>query len=115
VPRSTIVLAAATALFMPVAAAAQNAVPKIDMEKHCRSRAKASEEMMGDKKAGTQAFDTCLRYEQAAKAAIEEAWTKIPPAYKQKCIQTGIYSPSYAEWISCLEINIDIKALPSKR
>ena len=100
---------------MPVAAVAQNAVPKIDMEKHCRSRAKTNEEMMGDKKAGEQAFETCLRYERAAKAALDEAWTKIPPAYKQKCIQPGIYSPSYAEWISCLEINIDIKSLPGKK
>jgi hypothetical protein len=97
---------------MPVVAVAQNAVPKIDMEKQCRSRAKSSEEMMGDKNAGTRAFDTCMQSEQAAKAALVEAWAKIPPSFKQKCIKTGIYSPSYAEWISCLEINIDIKRLP---
>ena len=110
--RSTAVLAAAVALFMPVAAAAQNAVPEIDMEKQCLSRSKA---IGDDKIAGGRAFDTCMRSEQEAKTALVEAWAKIPPSYKQNCIKTGIYSPSYAEWISCLETSIDIKRLPPQK
>ena len=39
------------------------------------------------------------------------AWKDIPPTYKASCIKPEVFSASYAEWISCLELSIDVKSL----
>jgi hypothetical protein len=113
-PKSKIVLTAAILLFANVAAEAQDRFPNIDTQKLCRNRAKSSEEMMGDKSVASKAFDTCIRSEHAAKDALVAAWKDIPPTYKASCIRPDVYSASYAEWISCLELNIDVKSLRKK-
>jgi len=110
--KPTIALTAAILLCANFAAAAQDArFPKIDTQKLCRNRAKSSEEMMGDKSVASKTFDTCMRSEQAARDALVAAWKDIPPTYKASCIKPEVYSASYAEWISCLELNIDVKSL----
>ena len=114
-PKSKIVLtAAAIVLFANLAAAAQDAFPNLDSQKLCRNRAKSSEEMMGDKAVSTKTFDTCMRSERAARDALAAAWKDIPPTYKAACIKPSVYSASYEEWISCLELNIDVKKLRRK-
>ena len=110
-PKSKIILAAAIFLIANVAAEAQDRFPNIDTQKLCRNRAKSSEEMMGDKSVASKSYDTCMRSEQAAKDALVAAWKDIPPSYKASCIKPDVYSASYAEWISCLELNIDVKSL----
>jgi len=98
--------------FATSAAVAQgDRFPNLDVEKNCRSRAKASEEMTGDKTLSTNLFAQCVKSERAAQAAISAAWKDIPANYKAMCIKPNDYSPSYAEWIACLEMNIDVKAL----
>jgi hypothetical protein len=114
-PKSKIVLTAAILLFANLAAAAQEArFPNLDSQKLCRSRAKSSEEMMGDKSVTAKTFDTCMRSERAARDALVAAWKDIPPTYKAACIKPEVFSASYEEWISCLELNIDVKSLRKK-
>ena len=114
-PKSTIVLTAAIWLFANLAAAAQEArFPNLDSQKLCRSRAKSTEEMMGDKSVTSKTFDTCMRSERDARDALVAAWKDIPPTYTASCIKPEVYSASYAEWISCLELNIDVKNLRKK-
>jgi hypothetical protein len=113
--KSTIALTAAILLSANLAATAQESrVPNIDTQKLCRSRAKSSEEMMGDKSVASKAFDTCMRSEKDARDALAVAWKDIPATYKTSCIKPNVYSASYAEWISCLELNIDVKGLHKK-
>ncbi len=115
-PKSKIVLTAAILLFATLAAAAQDArFPNLDTQKLCRNRAKSTEEMMGDKSVTAKTFDTCMRSEREARDALVAAWKDIPPTYKASCIKPEAYSASYAEWISCLELNIDVKSLRKKR
>jgi hypothetical protein len=52
--------------------------------------------------------------EQQARVAILAAWKDIPPDYKSFCIRPDVYSPSYIEWIACLEMRIDLKRLRSQ-
>src|SRR6478672_3644815 len=107
--KQTIVLAAVILLFANFAAAAQEArFPNLDTQKLCRNRAKSSEEMMGDKTVTAKTFDTCMRSEREARDALVAAWKDIPPSYKASCIKPEVFSASYAEWISCLELNIDV-------
>ena len=103
----------AAVIFFSTLAAAQDSFPNIDTQKHCRTRAQSIGEMMGQ--ANSRTFDTCMESEQAARNALRAAWKDIPPSYKVSCVKPGDYSPSYAEWLSCLELNIDVKKLRSKK
>jgi hypothetical protein len=108
-------IAAAIVLLTTFAAAAQDAsFPNLDTQKLCRARANSAEEMMGDKSVASRTFETCMKSEQDARDALVAAWKDIPPSYKTTCIMPSVYSPSYAEWISCLELNIDVKILRRK-
>jgi hypothetical protein len=113
--KPTIALTAAILLFATVAATAQGSrFPNVDTQKLCRSRAKSTEEMMGDKTVFAKTFDTCMRSEKDARDALLAAWKDIPAAYKASCIKPDVFSASYAEWISCLELNIDVKSSRKK-
>jgi hypothetical protein len=109
-PKSTTALCAAIVLLTTFAAEAKdNNLPGIDLKKVCGIRAKASAEMMGDKSSAASAFDTCMRSEQQARDALAAAWKDIPANFKAFCITPNVYSPSYTEWISCVELGIDVK------
>jgi len=110
-PKPTIALAAAILIAATGMAAAQDRFPNLDTQKLCRNRAKSTGDMMDDKSSASKSYDTCLRSEHAAKDALVAAWKDIPPSYKASCIKPDVYSASYAEWISCLELNIDVKSL----
>ena len=110
----TKVALAALLVFPTLAAAAQSGrLPGIDIEKQCRNRAKASQELMGDKTVPAGLYERCLKAEQDAKAALDKAWKDVPDKYRAQCIQPQNYSPSYVEWIACLEMNIGAKKLRS--
>jgi hypothetical protein len=109
-PKSTISLSAVAVLFTTFAAMAKdNNLPSIDLKKACGIRAKASAEMMGDQSSAAGAFDTCMKSEQAARDALAAAWKDIPAVFKAFCIAPNVHSPSYTEWISCVELSIDVK------
>ena len=113
--KSKISLTAAAILLMSFAAVAKDDVPSIDTQKLCRVRGTSTAQMMGDKSVEAQVFGSCVRSEQEARAALVAAWNDIPASYKADCIKPSAYSPSYAEWLSCLELNIDVKKLRTKK
>jgi hypothetical protein len=110
-PRSTFILSAAIILSSAFTAAADS-LPRIDIQKNCNSRAQA---VVGLSNSAGNALEACIRAEQRARDALAAAWKDIPPFYKANCIKPGDYSPSYEEWIACLEMNIDVKNLRAKR
>jgi hypothetical protein len=113
-PKSKVALSAAVVLFANFAFAADGKFPKLDLQKHCQNRAKASQEMMGDKVVSAAFFNQCLKSEREAETALVAAWKDIPPNYRALCIKPENFSPSYMEWIACLETNMDMKKLRSK-
>ena len=115
-PVSRVALSIALMAVTGVAAAAQGGgVPSIDVQKLCRVRAAQSAQMMGDQSMTTKAFDSCLRSEQEARTAMGNAWKDIPQNYKTFCVRPHVYSPSYTEWIACIESNIDVTRLRAKK
>ena len=102
-------LLAVAAFFTTLTAAAADTLPRIDLEKLCRSRAQAVGQI-GDSSA-QNLFDACRKGEQDAQAALTAAWKDIPASYKERCIKGESYAASYVEWISCLELLIDVKSL----
>jgi len=111
--QSKAALAAAALIVSALAALAQSALPTIDIEKQCRNRAKASQELMGDKTVPAGLYERCKKSEEEAKAAMVKAWKDIPAKYRTMCIRPADHSPSYVEWIACLEMNIGVKKLRS--
>ena len=109
--KSKAILSAAMMLFTTVAvAAADDTLPSIDFEKFCRSRSEAVGEMAG--RTVQELLNSCVTTEQQARTALLAAWKDIPPTYKERCIKPNVYSPSYAEWIGCLELLIEVKRVP---
>jgi len=90
-------------------AVAQSAPPSIDLDARCRKSERAMIEMMGDPSLRESAFQTCMRAEQEARDALVKAWPEIPQKYKTFCVRKADYSPSYVEWIACLEMMIDLR------
>jgi hypothetical protein len=93
------------------AAAKNDSLPNLDIQKLCRSRARA----VVDLNVGVNTFEACVNSEQEARAALVAAWKDIPAFYKASCIKPNDYSPSYAEWIACLELYIDVKHVRSNK
>jgi hypothetical protein len=83
-------------------------LPTLDIEKNCRTRSTAAV-AESDR---TSSVASCVTAEQKAQAALAAAWKDIPANYKTTCIKPNDYSPSYIEWIGCLELYIDVKNLP---
>jgi hypothetical protein len=86
-------------------------MPTIDLQARCKRSEAAQMDMMGDKSLQNVAFDSCIRSETDAKNAIEKAWGEIPASYKTFCVRPFDFSPSYIEWIACLELMIDLRKL----
>lgn len=114
--RSFVTASAAIVLLTTLAAAAKDIVPSIDLEKRCRTSAKSTQTLMGgtSTEAAEKAYQSCMSSETEARKAILAAWKDIPPSYKSFCVRPNVYSPSYIEWIACLEMNIDLKRLRSQ-
>ena len=113
-PKSQVALSAAVMLFATFASAADDKFPRLDLQKHCQNRAKTSQEMMGDKTVSGAFFTQCMKSEREAETALVAAWQDIPSNYRALCIRPENFSPSYMEWIACLETNMDMKKLRSK-
>jgi hypothetical protein len=109
--RLAILLGAAVMMFVPLpdASAADSALPNIDLQLRCRKSEATLIEMMGNQSLQGTAFDGCIRSEEDARKALLDAWKDVPQAYKSYCVRKADYSPSYVEWIACLELAIDLR------
>ena len=112
--KSIIVLSVSFMFFGAFAAAAaqKDNLPILDVQKLCRDRSKT----MGDLAVGLDAapetlVKSCVTNEQKARDALAAAWKQIPSRLKESCVRPNAYSPSYLEWISCLEMHIELKTL----
>jgi hypothetical protein len=93
-------------------AASSKGVPTIDLQTRCKRSEKIMADMMGSPTLlQTNGFDLCMRAEQEARSALVAAWPDVPPSYKAFCIRPAAYSPSYIEWIACMEMLIDLRKL----
>src|SRR6516164_6156433 len=85
-------------------------VPTIDIQKTCQLAAGAMVKLMG----GTtteQDINACLDSEQKARDQIIKARATYSSADKVQCMRTGVYLPSYVEWLTCLEMERDVRKM----
>jgi hypothetical protein len=85
-------------------------VPGIDIQKTCQAAAGAMVSLMG----GTtteQDVNACLDSEQKARDQIAKDLATYSSAYKAQCMRTDVYLPSYVEWLTCLEMERDVRKM----
>src|SRR5215831_12629169 len=85
-------------------------VPSIDIQRTCQSAAGAMVSLMG----GTtteQDINACLDSEQKARDQIVKDRATYSAADKKQCMRTDTYLPSYVEWLTCLEMERDVRKM----
>src|SRR6266568_5163833 len=85
-------------------------VPTIDLQKTCQAAAGAMVSLMG----GTtteQDVNACLDSEQKARDQIFKDRATYAAADKKQCMRTDVYLPSYVEWLTCLEMERDVRKM----
>jgi hypothetical protein len=95
VARAIILMAASAAL------SKDDGLPKLDIQKQCQKTQKATDEFTGTK--NPDAFNLCVRTEQSAREKLAERWATTSALDKTSCVHPAGWSPSYFEWLACLD------------
>ena len=109
--RFTASLAAGIALLSQLAAAsAAPIVPTVDIKGTCRAAAGAMVSLMG----GTSMerdIEVCLSSEQTARQQLIKDWDTYSAQDRGRCIRPDVYLPSYVEWLTCLDMERDVRKM----
>jgi hypothetical protein len=92
------------------AATAQAQIPHINIEETCRVAARAMTGLMGGRTT-EQDRNACLESEQKAREQIIKDQATYSSADKRRCMRTSVYLPSYVEWLTCLEMERDVRKM----
>jgi hypothetical protein len=84
-------------------------VPTIDVKKTCRAAAAA---MVSLGSAGSQRDEEiCLKSENDARERMIKEWSSYEASDRKDCMQPGGYLPSYIEWLTCFEMNKNVREM----
>jgi hypothetical protein len=109
ITNSKIVVSAAILLVAASAPLAKGkGLPKLDIELACHASEKAVTAIFS---VTFDVFKSCMNDEGDARAQLEKNWATYPAADKDRCIQPKEFLPGYVEWLTCLEMNRDVKAM----
>ena len=99
---SKYIIASAIVLMATSAALSKDgALPNLDIQKQCQKTQRATDEFTGTK--NPDAFNLCVKTEQSAREKLAERWATTSPLDKTTCVHPAGWSPSYFEWLGCLE------------
>jgi hypothetical protein len=85
-------------------------VPSIDIQKTCQAAAGAMVSLMGGT-TSEQDVNACRDSEQKARDQIIKDRATYSSADKKQCMRTDVYLPSYVEWLTCLEMERDVRGM----
>jgi hypothetical protein len=80
--------------------------PKLDIEYACHASVAAISVSLGET---SNDFGACMDDEKEARAQLEKDWAKYPASDKAACILPKEYIPAYVEWLTCLEMDRDVR------
>ena len=107
---SKIIISSAIVLVATSAALSKNeGFPNIDLQARCRATQNATDALTGVK--NPNAFDLCLKSEQGAREKLVARWATIPPLDRTSCIHSTDWSPSYFEWLGCLDTRVYVQKM----
>ena len=106
-------------MFVPVApmvvgihvlVAAAGTVPRIDIEKTCRASERTTKEVFGNTVIGN-VYESCMATEKTNLEQLIKDWGTYPVEAKVRCVQPSVYMPNYSEWLTCLEMERDVRKM----
>jgi hypothetical protein len=86
-------------------------VPTINIDKTCQAAGGVTVSLLGAKRTVEQDVKVCLDSEQKAREQIIKDHATYSAADKKQCIRTDVYLPSYVEWLTCLEMERDVRKM----
>jgi hypothetical protein len=109
--RFTASLAVGIALLSQLAAAsAAPNVPTVDIKGTCRAAAGAMVSLMGGSSLERD-IEVCLSSEQTARQQLVKDWDTYSAQDRGRCIRPDVYLPSYVEWLTCLDMERDVRKM----
>ena len=106
---SAVAVAAITAfmgLFAEVAQA--QVVPTINVQETCRVAADVMTSLVSGSTAAND-VQICVESENKARDQIIKDWGTFTASDREGCIQPAGYLPSYVEWLTCFEMNKNVR------
>jgi len=92
-----------------VLAAASGGPPRANIEATCRASEVEVKKLFGN---DTQITTSgCLMQENAAWDELAKSWVTFPAADRTQCVQPSSHMPSYVEWLTCLEIQKELRRI----
>jgi hypothetical protein len=109
ITNSKIAISAAILLATASTALAKDSgLPRLNIEYACHASEKAVAAIFS---VTFDIFKSCMNDEGDARAKLEKNWATYPAGNKARCIQPQEYLPGYVEWLTCLEMDRDVKAM----
>jgi hypothetical protein len=90
--------------------AAQAQVPVVNIQATCKAASAVTLGLMGNTDSQTD-INICLDSENRARQQLAKDWSTYVAADRTECVQTGVYLPSYIEWLTCLEMNRSVRQM----
>jgi hypothetical protein len=85
-------------------------VPVVDIQVTCEAAAGVMVSLLGGSTTD-QDVKGCLDSEQKARDQIVRDEATYSSVDKSRCIRTTVYLPSYVEWLTCLEMERDVRKM----
>ena len=89
----------------------QAQIPTINIDKTCRAAAGVTESLLGGDRSTERDLKMCLESEHKAREQIIKDQATYSSADKRRCMRTRDYLPSYVEWLTCLEMERDVRKM----
>ena len=106
--RALVVLA-----FASTASAKDSEPPNIDLQETCRVVERSIGAVFGN--AINNYCETCVANEQASRQQLVKDWATYSASDKSLCMQPNVYQPSYSEWLTCAEMQRDVRRMRIER
>ncbi|MET0527640.1 MAG: hypothetical protein ABW003_04725 [Microvirga sp.] len=87
-------------------------IPIVDIKKTCRAAASVA---VGLGSTIQQSISGCVDSEQMAREQIAKDLATFSSADRALCIRASVYLPSYVEWLTCLEMERDVRKLKQQQ
>jgi len=110
ISNAVVIAAAVVAIMCGSTDSTRADIPQINIEETCRAAAGAMVSLMGGSTT-EQDRKACLDSEQKAREQIIKDQATYSSADKRRCMRTRDYLPSYVEWLTCLEMERDVRKM----
>jgi hypothetical protein len=88
-------------------------VPKIDVQTLCRTRQATVDAVFTAQ--NSNALELCVSSEQDARDKLLARWATLSTLDKTSCVHPKAYSPSYLEWLGCIDTREYVHTLQISR